>query len=200
MANPMTLHELNPVKGWHDNLNALDKQAALASSDVNTVAPKGGMVAHLYPTTGADKGKLALGAPAPASGICPMPVFLFSSMRNFATVADNGQLITGGEVDVANGLVACGHYELETTEYVGTPGTGTLLTGATGGSLGKIEATGIIDGALTIVGCVSDGVVTPKRGDGENRLRFWSTFIPLFGPESAASSSSSGTSSSSSSS
>jgi hypothetical protein len=181
MANPMTQHELNPVKGWTKGLNALDKVAALASSDVNTVTPVAGMVAHLHPTAGDDLGKLALGAPAPASGVCPMPLFIFGSMTAFASIAETGNLVTGGAVTGSVvSLVATGGYELETTEYVGTPGTGALLIPADSADLGKVKALGTTEGALTIVGCVSDGLVTPKRGDGETRLRFWSLFIPRF--------------------
>jgi hypothetical protein len=186
MPAQMFDHELNPVKNWGADPFVLDKTLALASSTVNTVPVYAGAVASIYPTAGADLGKIALGCPAPASGIAPMPMFLFQNGLDFDVVGDAGNIIgapASGTTQAGKitGFVATGGFELETTEYVATSlQTGALLVAATSTDLGKVKFAGTATNtAMTIVGVVSDGIITSDISlTGPNRLRFWPCYIP----------------------
>lgn len=181
-------HELNPVAGWPNPYALVKSGVQLASTTVNTATCYAGMVGHLYTGAGADRGKLALGVPAPYSGIAPMPLFIFQNEGDFDAVGDDGNLVgapASGTSNIAklNCLVATGGFELETTEFIySNLQTGSLLIAVnSGGNLGRIQSliNGLAPSPTTIIGVVSDGAITNDHPGGYQRLRFWSCFIPV---------------------
>jgi hypothetical protein len=203
-------HELNPGKHWPSPY-ALDKTAELDTSVETLTVVQPGMVAHLNPTTG--RYRLGLPRVISATGVAPMPVFLFQGGTDFDVQVDSGTLLSASDAfnvvgrssaDAATGsgslkprilgLVATGAYELETTEFVGTPTSGQLLTAlattaadnvgstAPGGNQGKLQAA--IGGAFLVAGVilcgvVSDGVFANDHVGGPTRLRFWPMYQPV---------------------
>jgi hypothetical protein len=194
----MYTHELNPTKGWPSPA-ALDKRGVLdvATDAVGTVYA--GMCIHKSP---AASGSFRLGLPAASksAGTAPMPVFVFQNATDFdvtidatgifgnnstqnivgMSASDAGSTTPVSQKPVLGGLVATGGYELQTTEFTGTPTTGQVLTSLTSSAdptnCGKIAVatTGSTITAGTILcGVVSDGVVSNDHVGGPNLLQFW---------------------------
>ena len=120
-------HELNPRKGWPSPY-AVDYAAEYASGVEDVYA---GMCCSLDAN-----GQFVKGVTGNAMG-----VFIFQNQSDFDVRSDVGN-IAGG---VASGLVACGAYELQSTEFVAdTYAPNDLLTvetaGANAGKLSKASA------------------------------------------------------------
>lgn len=199
----MFSHECNAMKGWPTPY-ALDKHVELdvATDAVDEVF--GGMVGHMSP---AASGKFRLGCldHAPTTGVAPMPLFVFPNAADFDVSLDENSLLGApgtvnivgmSSADAASAagpvtqrpvlicLVAKGPFELSSTEYLGTPTTGQLLTSptkavdATNKGKLKIATNATRVPANTVVcGCVSDGVINSDFIGGPKRLNFWPCFL-----------------------
>ncbi len=186
MAAPRSInaHVLNPLKGWPQNA-ALDfsapiSAAALAATETGVLYA--GSCVHLD-----TNGEYALGCEK-ASALCHMPIFLFPNSDDPDVSNDGG--ITGTVNDDPDGwaavkrnnvlgLVATGGYELETTEYIGTPTIGKALKALTSDK-GKL-AVGTV-GTDTVVGIVSRGVKNLGQLDNRTQtLAFWPVCLPVAG-------------------
>lgn len=195
----MYTHELNPLKGWPSPA-ALDKRGELDTA-VDTVGTVyAGMV-----VSKASNGKLIRGVPLAlkASGFAPMPIFVFQNASDFDVTIDSTSLLGApGTVNIVGvsssdagsttavsvrpilgGLVATGGYELQTTEFVGTPTTGQVLTSPTtaissgdGGKLKVANNGSTVPAGTIIVAVVSDGVTSSDFIGGPNVLNFWPVY------------------------
>lgn len=198
MANMYT-HELNPLKGW-PNPAALDKRVELDTAVDTADTVFAGMCGSIHTS-----GKLIRGVPAAAkaTGFAPMPLFVFQSATDFDVAIDSSSLLyTAGVVNIVGvssadassttsvsakpvlgTLVATGGYELQTTEYSGTPTTGQVLTASTtavsAGTAGKVKSPvsgGTVPAGTIIVGVVSNGVVASDQVGGPSVLSFWPVY------------------------
>lgn len=154
-------HELNPTKGWPSPY-AVDK-ALQPNSGVTAIFAGTGVT--IDPSTG----KLALGFSVAGA----MAMFAFQNQNDFDVNGDVGNIISNH----INCLVACGSYELETTEYIGSSFTSqTPLT--LDASTGKVKAaSGGITGANDVCGVVSDASPI-LNAYGKNVVRFWPVYAP----------------------
>ena len=155
-------HELNPRKGWPSPY-AVDYSAAYASGTTGVAA---GMCCSLDANGNFVRGGITA---------AQMAVFIFQNQTDFDVLSDVGN-IAGG---VGSGLVACGAYELQTTEFVaGTYPPNTPLT--------VVNAVGVTQGQLTIGVPYTDpivGVVSSGQSDSEHNadikfLAFWPVYLP----------------------
>ena len=156
----MYTHELNPRKGWPSPY-AVDYAAAYATGVTSTPA---GACCSLDAN-----GDFRLGVDDH-----DMAIFIFQNQTDFDVLSDVGN-ISGG---IGSGLVACGAYELQTTEFVAgvyppnTPLTA-ALTGANAGQL--VEGTPYTD---PIVGVVSSGQSDSEHDATITFLAFWPVYLP----------------------
>ena len=172
MSRPAQMfdHELNPVKGWPSPY-AVDK----AASPAEGVSWNGGMVMHLNAA-----GALELGALG-----SQMPIFMLQNSTDPDVHQDYGS-ITGG---TGAGIVACGGYEVESTEFVGTFAPNDLATSPTEGD----NAGMLVPGdqcANNICLVVSDAVIS--NDNNLEVLRGWTVWYPDLTPCIGGASSSSG--------
>ncbi len=154
-------HELNPTKGWPSPY-AVDK-AATAATGVTAIFAGTGV--SLDPSTN----QLVLGFATAGA----MAMFAFQNQDDFDVNGDVGNII-GNNI---NCLVACGAYELETTEYEGSdfpPQLPLTLNPSTGK---VVAASGGISGTDDVAGVVSDhGPIL--NAYGKNVVRFWPVYCP----------------------
>ena len=156
--------ELNQKKGWPSPY-AVDYAAEYATGEEGVQA---GMVISLD-----SNGQFVRGM----SGDNAMAIFALQNMTDFDVLSDLGN-VSGG---VGSGLVACGAYELQTTEFVSAlypPNT--LLTvddgSVTAANKGKLkEGTVYTD---PIVGVVSAGLTTSEHDADVQLLAFWPVWLP----------------------
>lgn len=107
--------KLEPLKGWHADLNALDKSAKLAASILaTTVDVPAGRVVHIN-----DDNEFELGG----SGN-QMPLYLWQNRYKPDVANDGTSPITGfrhwvgiGPDGTMHGLVATGGFEVQSTEF-----------------------------------------------------------------------------------
>jgi len=163
-------HELNPVKGWPGPA-ALDKTKAIGPGE----SIQRGRVMSIGPND-----TLILGAYFNA-----MPIFAFPSTDDFDVASDVGNF-SGGH---GMGLVATGHFEVETTEFMTSfeelrftypPNTPVAPWLYSANDVGKIFPTGftLFDRIFDqICGIVSDA--SPLTNEFQKQVvRFWTTYIP----------------------
>ncbi|HUU96401.1 MAG TPA: hypothetical protein VM487_11725 [Phycisphaerae bacterium] len=156
-------HELNEKKGWPSPY-AVDYSAAYAAGVTGALA---GSVVSLDLN-----GAFVRGLPT-AGG---MAIFLLQNQSDFDVSSDVGN-ISGG---VGSGLVACGAYELQTTEFVAAvyaPNDRlTVENSAVSADYGKLKAgTEYVD---DIVGVVSAGQTDSEHSASIKFLAFWPVWLP----------------------
>lgn len=154
-------HMLDPKKGWPSPY-AVDKAAP---PDTGVTGIQAGTGVSLNPANGnLVKGFSIAGA---------MAMWAFQNQNDFDVNGDVGNIISGN----INCLVACGAYELETTEYTGVsfaPQDPLTLDGTTG----HIKAaSGGITGTDDVCGVVSEIGPVPNAY-GKNVVRFWPVYMP----------------------
>jgi len=153
-------HELNPRKGWPSPY-AVDYAAAYATGVTGVNA---GMCCSLDAN-----GAFKLGVDDADMGI-----FIFQNQTDFDVLSDVGN-ISGG---IGSGLVACGAYELQTTEFVaGVYAPNDPLTAAlVGANAGLLQVgTPYSD---PIVGVVSSGQSDSEHDATIKFLAFWPVYLP----------------------
>lgn len=158
--NQMYDHELNPRKGWPSPY-AVDYSAEYASGVTDVYA---GMCCSLDAN-----GKFVKGVTTSKMGI-----FIFQNQSDFDVLSDVGN-VSGGK---GSGLVACGAYELQTTEFVADTyaPNDTLTVETAGADAGKLKK-GV---AYTdpIVGVVSSGQSDSEHNANIKFLAFWPVYLP----------------------
>ena len=213
--NQMIAHELNPLKGWPSPY-AVDKVLEVNVGDGSGVTITAANAALYFVAgkvaTQAENGKLVLGVTALDDDVCPMPIFVFPNAKDFDVIGDEGNMVgmntagvnfayTGGGTSpftqrpLVVGLVACGAYELETTEWVAADSSdltpGRLLTGVEYDDTNAttLDASGrlgvaTVETDAVICGVVSDGLITSEfvtaPTSAAQRLRFWPVFLPVW--------------------
>jgi len=156
--------ELNQKKGWPSPY-AVDYSAAYKAGESGV---KAGMVVSLDAN-----GELVRGM----SGDDAMAIFVLQNQTDFDVLSDLGN-VSGG---VGSGLVACGAYELQTTEFVTDAYVpNDLLTvddgGVTPANKGKLKkGTKYSD---PIVGVVSAGQTDSEHNATIKLLAFWPVYLP----------------------
>lgn len=153
-------HELNPRKGWPSPY-AVDYKAEYASGVTSVYA---GMCCSLDAN-----GKFVKGVTGAAMGI-----FIFQNQSDFDVSSDVGN-ISGGN---GSGLVACGAYELQSTEFVADTyaPNDTLTVETAGADAGKLKkGTAYTD---PIVGVVSSGQSDSEHNANIKFLAFWPVYLP----------------------
>ena len=155
--------ELNQKKGWPSPY-AVDYAAAYASGVSGAQA---GSVISLDANGEFVRGLSEDGA---------MAVFLLQNQTDFDVRSDVGN-ISGG---VASGLVACGAYELQTTEFVAAvyaPNDRlTVENDDTSDDYGKLVAG--VEYTDPIVGIVSAGQTDSEHDASIKLLAFWPVWLP----------------------
>jgi hypothetical protein len=149
-------HELNPLKGWPSPY-AVDFEAEYADGVTGVYA---GMGCSLDAN-----GNLVKGMSAGA-----MCIFIFQNRSDFDVLSDVGN-IAGG---VGSGLVACGAYELQSTEFDAD-------TYAPNDAL-RVGADGLLEKGTVytdeIVGVVSRGQSDSEHDATIKLLAFWPVWLP----------------------
>ena len=170
-------HTLDPIKGWGTNMHIVDKRGQLDPDE--TLAARAGMCVHLDPTSGLMKKGTVAGA---------MGLFLWNNKNDFDVNGDVGSI----QSNIVNALVACGAYELQTTEFVAgedyVPNTPLTSEPGDGADAGKLVPGAI--GTDNIVGIVSDNAnngslpgntstALPFANEfGIEVINFWPVFCP----------------------
>ena len=153
-------HELNPRKGWPSPY-AVDYAAEYASGVSDVYA---GMCCSL--DANGDFVKGVEGA--------EMGIFIFQNDSDYDVRSDVGN-IAGGR---GSGLVACGAYELQSTEFVSDTyaPNDTLTVETVGDDAGKLKkGTRYTD---PIVGVVSSGQSDSEHNAAIKFLAFWPVYLP----------------------
>ena len=158
----MFTHTINAVKGW-PSTTAVDKSLALDDA-TDSALVFGGSVGHVDATSG----KFVQGV-----GDDDMALFVMQNANDFDVNSDVG----GTSGGVISALVACGSYELQTTEFdaSGTYAPNTLLTAATGANLGKVVNTAA-PYAEAVIGVVSQAVSV--NSNKVSIVSFWPVYLP----------------------
>lgn len=192
----MYAHELKVLKGL-PNPYSLNKVVELDTAEHDPDEAINGMVGHMGP---AAAGRLHLGLPGynAATGVAPMPLFLWSGGADFDVQIDADPIFgvagafnavghSSGNAAATTGpvglrprigtYVATGAFELASTEFTGTPTTGQLLT-STAGPLVHVGATPAA--GTQVCGVVSDGVQNSTHIGGPQVLHFWPCFFITF--------------------
>jgi hypothetical protein len=175
----MTAETLNALKGWPQQ-SAVDFTAKFDSTVLAALTRvEAGTVVYLSSTL-----TFLLGCDNTATN--PMPMFTFQASDDPDVANDGGDPSTDIDPYVAisptgnvMALVACGAYELVSTNYVdATYAPNDKLTAATGtGAAAGSLVAGVL-GTNVICGTVSRGVV--DNGYGVDALAFWPTFFPVY--------------------
>jgi len=156
-------HELNEKKGWPSPY-AVDYSAEYASG---VTGAKAGSVVSLDANGQLVRGLNSNGA---------MAIFLLQNQSDFDVSSDVGN-ISGG---VGSGLVACGAYELQTTEFVtDTYAPNDALTvenSALSDDYGKLKKGTVYTDP--IVGVVSSGQSDSEHNATTKLLSFWPVWLP----------------------
>lgn len=155
--------ELNQKKGWPSPY-AVDYSAPLKAGETGIRA---GMAISLDSNGEIVRGLSAAGA---------MPIFALQNQADFDVLSDVGN-VSGGN---PSGLVACGAYELQTTEFVtDTYAPNDQLTvddgGVTPANKGKLRK---VSGAEDVVGIVSAGQTDSEHNATIKLLAFWPVYLP----------------------
>lgn len=154
--------ELNQKKGWPSPY-AVDYSAALKSGETGIRA---GMVISLDSNGEIVRGMSAAGA---------MAIFALQNQADYDVLSDVGN-VSGGN---PSGLVACGAYELQTTEFV----TDTyapndpLTVESAGDDKGKLKKASALY-AEDVVGVVSAGQTDSEHNATIKLLAFWPVYLP----------------------
>lgn len=153
--------ELNQKKGWPSPY-AVDYHAAYKSGETGV---KAGMVVSLDANGEFVRGMNSTGA---------MAIFALQNQADFDVASDVGN-VAGG---VGSGLVACGAYELQTTEFVtdAYSPNDPLTVESVGADNGKLKK-----GTLytdPIVGVVSAGQSDSEHNATIKLLAFWPVWLP----------------------
>jgi len=155
-------HELNPRKGWPSPY-AVDYKAEYASGVTGVYA---GMCCSLDANGAFVKGGITA---------AQMAVFIFQNQSDFDVRSDVGN-ISGGN---GSGLVACGAYELQTTEFIAdtyAPNDTLTVENTAGVDQGKLKkGTAYTD---AIVGVVSSGQSDSEHNATIKFLAFWPVYLP----------------------
>lgn len=155
--------ELNQKKGWPSPY-AVDYSAAFAEGVSGAQA---GSVASLDANGALVRGLSEAGA---------MAIFLLQNQSDFDVRSDVGN-ISGG---VGSGLVACGAYELQTTEFVAATYAPndrlTVDSDPASATYGQLEAG--VEYADPIVGVVSSGQSDSEHDASVKLLSFWPVWLP----------------------
>lgn len=153
--------ELNQKKGWPSPY-AVDYAAAIKTGETDIQA---GSVISLD-----ENGEFVLGL----SGDTAMAIFALQNQTDFDVRSDVGN-IAGG---VASGLVACGSYELQTTEFVADTyaPNDPLTVHDAGANKGKLKKGTVYTDA--IVGVVSSGESDSEHDASIQFLSFWPVWLP----------------------
>lgn len=154
--------ELNQKKGWPSPY-AVDYSAEYAAGVTGVTA---GMVISLDANGAFVRG---------LSRDQAMAIFALQNMADFDVLSDVGN-VSGG---TGSGLVACGAYELQTTEFVAgvyAPGDPLTVHAAADADEGKLEVG--TEYAVPIVGVVSAGVTTSEHDATIDLLAFWPVYLP----------------------
>lgn len=185
MANPSQMfdHTLDAVKGWFHEA-ALDYSAKLSADVLKTTTEQGSCV-HVN-----SSGEFELGIAS-----TDMSIFLLNSSDDFDVANDGGDYWTSvAPTGKMSGLVATGAYELQSSEFDGTPtyAPNDLLCSdddqtlaGDGGSLDNRDSAA--DATLTvpwasggttqaICGVVSSGESTNSHGIAV--ISFWPVYLP----------------------
>ena len=182
VPSAMYLNTLNPLKGW-PSPTAVDFTGKI-SANVTVKPVNAGRVVHVSSILN-NVPQLELGCVGPQ-----MAIFLFQSSLDF-DVTNPG--VTGDYTygispkGISSGLVACGAYELETTEFDQTrqylpnqplrsPASN---TDAVNGGILTNQGIGVNASATyanAICGVVSRGVY--KNAYGQQALAFWPVYLP----------------------
>ena len=153
--------ELNQKKGWPSPY-AVDYSAAIASGETDIQA---GSVISLNAN-----GEFVLAL----SGDTAMAVFALQNQSDYDVRSDVGN-VSGG---VSSGLVACGSYELQTTEFVADTyaPNDPLTVEAAGDNKGKLKKGTVY--THPIVGVVSSGESSSEHDASVTFLSFWPVWLP----------------------
>ncbi len=176
----MTTHMLNPRKGWPSQ-HAIDFDALFDSSQLAAITGGvafAGRVVHLDTA-----GKFRFGV---ANRQMAMFLFTDSDAHDVSNYGGDPATEAGAWVAVAPtgkmvALVACGSYELESTEFDSeqTYPPNTTLTAATGTTLatcGVLTNQAAVPYTNAVCGVVSKGVYTNSYG--KSVLAFWPVYLP----------------------
>jgi hypothetical protein len=182
----MTAHTLEAPKGW-PNPAAVDFAAKL-SANVTIDPVFAGRVVHLNAAV-----EYEMGLPD-VVGAGHMPIFLFQNSDDPDVSNDGGDASTEAGVWVAvaptgkiMGLVACGAYELESTEFESEASLGTTYAPGDCLTATADNANATTGGRITrctnglaygepVCGVVSRGVYTNSHG--KDAIAFWPTWLP----------------------
>lgn len=188
MSTPAQMfdHCLNPVKGFQPAMPWVVDKAVTLKTGITASTAKAGRVVSIDTASGSDGNpesrRWILGTGSTTATSAPLPFLLFQTGTDFDVLGDDGNIVgaTSGGTMLSRmmGLACTTAAEVETTEYDSndtfTPGK--LLVADSDGIVNVIAGSG----AATVLGVVSDGLITSPHNRSASLLRFHTCYFVRF--------------------